>query len=51
MTPEEKSFLKICVKDPDVDQLVVEHTYFLQGWKDLHKKKPSNITYMGIEVK
>ena len=32
MSPEEKAFFEgLRKKDPEVDQLVVEHTYFLQG--------------------
>ncbi|MEJ7587528.1 MAG: serine protease [Ferruginibacter sp.] len=52
MTPDEKvAFESLRKKDPEVDQLVVEHTYFLQGLETFSVNKSFKHSLNEIEIK
>ncbi|MBC7888181.1 MAG: trypsin-like peptidase domain-containing protein [Ferruginibacter sp.] len=52
MSPEEKAFFEgLRKKDPEVDQLVVEHTYFLQGLETFGTTKAFKHNLQEVEDK
>jgi serine protease Do len=52
MTREEKSFFEdLRKRDPDVDQLVVEHTYFLQGLESFGTTKAFKHSLHEVDAK
>jgi len=52
MNPEEKAFFEgLRKKDPEVDQLVVEHTYFLQGMETFGTTKAFKHSLHEVEAK
>ncbi len=52
MNPEEKAFFEgLRKKDPEIDQLVVEHTYFLQGLDSFGTTKGIKHTLNEVEAK
>jgi len=52
MSSEEKAFFEgLRKKDPEVDQLVVEHTYFLQGLETFGTKKAFKHSLQEVEAK
>ena len=52
MTAEEKAFFEgLRLKDPEVDQLVVEHTYFLQGLNSFEITKAFKHNLNEVEAK